>query len=332
MTTEFDGITSSCTNREDCLYHDVMNYVVIDVLLDFYNYEMGVVLHEKDRKLNNLAHFVMDHIILFTRTNGPKLLAKPADLATDLFNKDLQGDEDIWEETLPETDEFDDDDDESEEWKIDHVSVNTIFSEFEKNHFELLAKPFSNKLFKEFKTYLNSYLEVNRLDDFEFEYIEEFFALIFPQTFFMDNNVDFTQFKKLFSTLFDFIDQNTSIKLAKSFLLYKQDELLEIKRAFLITQDYHENNSYVNFLLSEDATNPSLEEGYFEIVEYIDGAVKLRNVDQQMTYENVDLSVLKTNDLQLGDILHIQLIKEGPRCRLAFLELVYPAASKFFLY
>jgi len=330
VSTEFDGITSSCTNREDCLYHDVMNYVVIDALLDFYNYEMGVVLHEKDRKLGKLSTFVMDHIIFFTQTNGPKLLEKPADLASDLFAQDLQGDEDIWEDAIPENEELEEDI--SEAWKVYHVSVNAIFSNFESENFDLLEKPFSKKLLSEFRLFLNDYLEVNRLDDFEFEYIEEFFSLIFPQSFLLDDNIDFGQFEELFSKLFEYIDQSGSTKLANAFLLFKQDELLEIKRTFSLTQAFQSQNSYVNFLLSREASDPTLLEGYFELSALDDGLAKLKNVDQRTIHENVDLSILKTSYLKVGDILHLQLVTENRQLRLAYLELIYPPISKYFLY
>ena len=330
VTTEFDGITASCTNREDCLYYDVMTYVVIDALLDFYNYEMGVVLHEKDRKLNKLASFVMDHIIVFTQNNGPKLLKKPNDLAADLFSKDLQGDDDIWEEVIPENEESEDD--VSEAWKVYHVSVNVVFSNFESENYDLLEKPFSKKLLTEFRSFLNDYLEVNRLDDFEFEYIEEFFSLIFPQSFLMDDNVDFIQFQNLFSKLFDYIDQNGSTKLAKSFLLFKQDELQEIERTFTTTQKYQSQNSYVNFLLSKEASNPTLLEGYFEITGLDIGIAKLQNVDQRTIHDNVKLGILEATDLKVGDILHVQLVSENTELRVVYLELIYPSISKYFLY
>ncbi|KAA3611081.1 MAG: hypothetical protein D8M58_13990 [Calditrichaeota bacterium] len=330
VTTEFDGITSSCTNREDCLYHDVMNYVVIDALLDFYNYEMGVVLHEKDPKLIKLATFTMDHIISFTQANGPKLLEKPNDLATDLFTKDLQGDEDVWEEIVPENEELDDD--VSEAWKVYHVSVNAIFSNFETESFDLLEKPFSKKLLKEFRAFLNDYLEVNRLDDFEFEYIEEFFSLIFPQVFLLDDNVDFDQFESLFSKLFDYIDQNGNTKLAKAFVIFKQDELKEIKRTFSLTQNFQLHYSYVDFLLSNEASNPTLLEGYFEVSALQDGFAQLKNVDQRTVHDNVNLGVIKSAEIKIGDILHVQLIADKTEMKIVYLELVYPSVSKYFLY
>lgn len=329
VTTEFDGITASCTNREDCLYHDVMNYVVIDALLDFYNYEMGVILHEKDRKLNRLATFIMDYIIHFIYRNGERLLSNPTETATDLFSRDLQSDEQLWEEILPdpETDE----DDEADAWKMQHVSVDTVFSTFEEEKTSLLNSEFSAKLFANFRKFLDDYLEVDRLDELEFEYIEEFFLLLLPQEFLMDK-VDFTELDNLFSVLFEYVDQQVGTELKESYSAFALYELQEIERTLKITQAYHKENSYINFLLSKDSTDNDCVDGYFEIVEITEDYIQLNDLDMKSTHKNIDLGVLDSMELKQGDILHVQLNTDGSVWRMVYLELLYPAPSKYFLY
>ena len=329
VTTEFDGLTASCTNREDCLYHDVMNYVVLDALLDFYNYEMGVILHEKDRKLNKLATFIMEYVIQFIYRNGEKLLSNPNETATELFSRDLQRDEELWEEMLPDPDN--DETDDADSWKVNHISVEVIFNSFEEEHGHLLNNLFSQKLFGNFRKFLNEYLEVNRLDELEFEYIEEFFLLLLPQDFLMDT-VDFNELRVLFSALFEFIDQQVGTDLKENFDTFKTYELTEVERTLLITQKYQNKNPYINFLLSKEASKNELEEGYFEIIEKNDDRIILRDVDLKNTYDNIDLGFLENEQIKLGDILHVQLNTDGNRWRLIFLELIFPASSKYFLY
>ena len=329
VTTEFDGLTASCTNREDCLYHDVMNYVVLDALLDFYNYEMGVILHEKDRKLNKLATFIMEYVIQFIYRNGEKLLSNPNETATELFSRDLQRDEELWEEMLPDPDN--DETDDADSWKVNHISVEVIFNSFEEEHGHLLNNLFSQKLFGNFRKFLNEYLEVNRLDELEFEYIEEFFLLLLPQDFLMDT-VDFNELRVLFSALFEFIDQQVGTDLKENFDTFKTYELTEVERTLLITQKYQNKNPYINFLLSKEASKNELEEGYFEIIEKNDDRIILRDVDLKNTYDNIDLGFLENEQIKLGDILHVQLNTDGNRWRLVFLELIFPASSKYFLY
>lgn len=329
VTTEFDGIAASCTNREDCLYHDVMNYVVIDALLDFYNYEMGVILHEKDRKLNRLATFIMDYVIKFIYRNGEHLLSNPNETAIDLFSKDLQSSDELWEEILPEPEN--EEDDEADSWKLNHVSVENIFSMFAEEKQSLLSNGFSEKLYTNFRKFLSDYLEVSRLDELEFEYIEEFFLLLLPQDFLLEE-VDFEELKKFFTDLFTFIDVQTGTDLNESFDAFIENELDEIQRTFRITQNCQKQKSYINFLLSKDSDSNKTVEGYFEVLEKSDNHVNLYDLDLKSTHKNIDLFPIDINKLKKGDVLHMQLNTDSPVWRLVYLELLYPSASKYFLY
>jgi len=332
VSTEFDGLAASCVSREDCLYHDVMNYVVIDALLDFYNYEMGIVLHEKDRRLNNLTHFLMANIINFTEVNGSKLLNNPNELATDLFQKDLQND-DVWEEVLPSMSDAEDDEDYSEEWRPENKSIFEVFKEFEEENQHLIEAAFTKKLLLQFRKFLDDYLEVNKLDELEFEYIDEFFSLLFLQDFLMDDDVNFKEMETLFKGLFQYIDQIVNIQLSSAFELYAKNELLEIKRTLNLTRKYNKKHTYINFLLNDQSRNSdNLMEGYFEITEFSDNSLVLRDVDNKTFHDNIDLGEILKMDIKAGDILHLQLNVKEATWKIAYLELIYPSASKYFLY
>lgn len=330
VTTEFDGITASCTNREDCLYHDVMNYVVIDALLDFYNYEMGVILHEKDRKLNRLATFIMDYVIKFIYRNGEHLLSNPNETAIDLFSKDLQSSDELWEEILPESEE-NEEEDEADLWKLTHVSVDNIFALFAEENNDILTSPFSEKLFSNFRKFLSDYLEVSRLDELEFEYIEEFFLLLLPQEFLLEE-IDFEELQTVCSKLFTFIDIQTGTELKDSFDAFALNELKEIERTFRLTQSCQKQKSYISFLLSKDSENSKTVEGYFEVIEKSESNVSLYDLDLKSTHKNIDLYPVDISELKQGDVLHMQLNTDSSLWRLVYLELLYPSASKYFLY
>lgn len=328
---EFDGVAASCTNREDCLYHDVKNYVVADVLLDFYNYEMAIVLHEKDRRLGKLIELVMNHIIHFTRNMGPKLLSQPTELAAEFFEKHLQSDDNGWEENIPETDQGDEED-ELEAWKIDQKSLHIVFTDFEEEFAQFLINPFSEKLLRYFKTFLDEYVEVNKINEIEFEYIEEYFSILLLQNFIMDDDVNFKELEKLFSLFFSFVDQRFSTKLSSPFTSYAASELKEIKRAFFATQKFQKENPYVNYLLKIESKKDDLIEGYYEITEWTDSELLLFDIDVKTEHKNIDLDDLKTMNIKKGDILHLQLDTSTPNWKIAYLELIYPSASKYFLY
>jgi len=330
VSTEFDGLAASCVSREDCLYHDVMNYVVIDALLDFYNYEMGIVLHEKDRRLNNLTHFLMANIINFTEVNGVKLLNSPNDLATELFQQDMQND-DVWEEVLPSISE--EDEDNSEGWRPENKSIFEVFRDFEEEKNTVIDTAFSKKLLLQFRKFLDDYLEVNKLDELEFEYIDEFFSLLFLQDFLMDEDVNFKEMENLFKGLFQYIDQIVNIQLSVAFESYVKNEFLEIKRTLQMTRKYNETHTYLNFLLNDQSRDSNnLMDGYFEITELSAKSLVLRDVDNKTFHDNIDLGEIRNMNIKVGDILHVQLNVKEPVWKIAYLELIYPAASKYFLY
>jgi hypothetical protein len=330
VTREFEGHTVACTSREDCLYHDIKNYVVTDVLLDFYNYEMGIILHEKDRKLNNLLEFIMRHIMRFTIIHGPKLLSTPNEIASDLFQRHLSNDENGWEEVMPEV--FENEDDESEAWKSDGKSVHLIFNEFEEEHAALLKNSFPQKIFYYFKNYIEEYLEINKINDLEFEYIDEFFSILILQNFVMEEDFDFNELQTLFTHLFEFFDQQVSTELNSPFQDYASEELSDIKRTFVITRQFQKENPYLDYLLKIESKKENLIEGYYEITKLDSTGFLLMDVDVKTVHDNIDLGDFAYSNLKVGDVLHLQLDTSSTIWKLAYVELVYPAVSKYFLY
>jgi len=83
---EFGGKKEACSSRDDCLRHDLMSYVAVDTLLDFYNYNMNLVCEEKDPAIVKLAAFIVNIIIRFTTERGSELLKEPYKNAALMFN------------------------------------------------------------------------------------------------------------------------------------------------------------------------------------------------------------------------------------------------------
>lgn len=330
VTREFDGFMASCDNREDCLYHDIKIYVVADVLLDFYNYEMGIILHEKDRKLNNLLEFIMKQIMQFTRLNGPILLATPNEIASELFQKHLSSDENIWEEVVPDASESDED--EPEAWKMDSDSVDSVFNDFEEEYANLLIKTFSQKVFYNFKKFIDEYLEISQISDLEFEYIDEFFSILILQDYLIDDDLDFEELVTFFTELFGYIDQQAGTDLNGPFKDYAAEELNEIKRTFFITRQFQQENSYMDYLLKIESNKENLLEGYYEITKLDVTGLLMMDVDVKTVHDNIDLGNFANTNLKVGDVLHLQLDTSASVWKLAYVELVYPAVSKYFLY
>lgn len=74
---EFDGDSKACRSRKDCLQHDLMNYVVKDNLLDFYNYSMNIVCTEDEPQIIHIAEYIVAIIMRFSSDNGSVYLKQP---------------------------------------------------------------------------------------------------------------------------------------------------------------------------------------------------------------------------------------------------------------
>jgi len=148
----------------------------------------------------------------------------------------------------------------------------------------------------------------------------------------MDEDVDLTLFDELFSQLFEYIDTTTGTSLLEPYKLFRKKSLKEVMRTFSITRRYHKENSYINFLLTNDISNPKLFEGYFEVMECKENHIKFRDIDLKSYHTNINIGSLFTEDLKKGDIFHLQVNTELPEWKITYLELIYPEVSKYFLY
>ncbi len=74
---EFDGSNESCSSRDKCLQHDLLNYVALDTITDFYTYDMNLVSEVKDKEIVKLASFVVKIIVRLTIERGAELLKDP---------------------------------------------------------------------------------------------------------------------------------------------------------------------------------------------------------------------------------------------------------------
>ena len=88
INSEFDGLFEACVSRQDCLSHDVLNYVASDTIQDYYNYDKNIILDEKDREFLKLADIIKHFVVNFTNTNGSTILKKPTASASEYFGNE----------------------------------------------------------------------------------------------------------------------------------------------------------------------------------------------------------------------------------------------------
>ena len=103
-------VNGSDTNKKQILLNDILNYVVLDTLYDFYNYEIGLNLDDADMGLMRLADFISGLMEKFIESKGQQYLNNPKESAADQFSNQMRDAESDWDVS------FEDEEEEKKRW------------------------------------------------------------------------------------------------------------------------------------------------------------------------------------------------------------------------
>jgi hypothetical protein len=90
-----DGGEKYCQNKLQCLQSDILNYILIDSLVDFFKYEANKVLAEKDPQIVGLAGFLLNRIVIFILNEGQSLLRNYRSASVRIFEDLIQLEADL---------------------------------------------------------------------------------------------------------------------------------------------------------------------------------------------------------------------------------------------
>jgi len=74
LAIQSGGSEKYCQNKLQCLQSDILNYILIDSLVDFFKYEANKIYSEKDTVIVELAGFLLNRVISFILHEGQNLL------------------------------------------------------------------------------------------------------------------------------------------------------------------------------------------------------------------------------------------------------------------
>ena len=333
--TEFstsDSSDNSNQTKEQCLSSDILNYVILDSLLDFYNYELGIILTETDNDLLDLAEFNLNVIIQFVRLKGQRYLRTPQDNASAYFYDLIQSDESSWEIDDIDLHNSDEDEQDLEPWKIDYSSIEHVFEEFQNEYNVGEDTQPGMRLLEKFRDYLSDFLELKRIDDLTMDDIEEFFSVVLPHEMLSETEPCFDCVKGLFSKFLTYLEFTRNLYIQVPFEKFINKQMPEIIRTFKITNNYLKKYPFMDFLMSQDNTDSSLVEGFYEIHKNTHDQYVIKDIHLNTQLEPVDISRLKGSLIRITDIFHCHFVSKSGVWQIAHLEQVYPAVSKYYLY
>lgn len=320
---------SHCQTKEECLYADLLNYVVLDSLLDFYNYEIGLVMEDNDLVLTSMTEFIMDIIISFTKNKGQKWLQNRDENASDLFERHIQNEQLDWQNDG----DLLDDDLEGDEWKIEQSKPAYVIESFLgsiSDRTDLGAAP---RIIDRFSEFITEFLELERIEELTYEDIEEFLTIVINHEFLMDEQINLDLVADLFESFIDYLEYNYNLYFKEAFNRFRQTVFPQILRTFRLIRRYNQIHPYVDYLLSAgQLDDDALAEGFFKVGRQQKERFVLKDVHLNTEYMNVRLDESVAAELHPGDILHGQLKKQNRGWEFVHLEMIYPESAQPYLF
>ncbi|TFH01770.1 MAG: hypothetical protein E4H13_03990 [Calditrichales bacterium] len=320
-------INGSRLSKKQYLMTDILNYVVLDTLYDFYNYEIGLDLDDADTGIVQLADFITLAIQSFMENRGEPFLHQPRESAGDLFETILSEFSDTWDEA---SDSLFEDDEDIEEWKYGNLNAVRVIQEYQA---ELPPDAMAaRKLLEYFQEFMDEYAGIGQIDDLEKEDIEEFFLFWLLRKASLEQDIPAEQIRTVFEQFFTWLEFRHNAEVLEIF-----NEFMDVNGKYLITtlnltRAYFENNSLISGVLDANVAEDQLAEGYFKVEKVADtGLLRLKDVHFRQTYLNVKINLAEPEQL-IGTILEASIKFTAYGWRVINLEYIFPGQAVSYLH
>ena len=320
-------INSDDLSKKQFLLTDILNYVVLDTLYDFYNYEIGLDLDDADIGLMQFADFITVILEKFVESRGQSLLKNPKEPAIGLFENILEESEYHWEDiSEPDFEQGE----EREEWKYGNLSVNHIVQEYLGQATNIGS--IQRQLIEYFRAYANEYSGILQIDDFTKEDLEEFFLFWLLREISLDKIISGDQIKKTFEQFFIWLELSKSIDLKSTLDSLLSSNLPAIENTLKSSQLYFENNSLVSGILEANVADAQIIDGFFQVEKVSgNGFLRLRDIHFRQVYLNVKINLPEPVHLK-ETIIDASIKFTAYGWRVIHLEYIFPLRAKPYLH
>jgi hypothetical protein len=313
--------------KKQLLLTDILNYVVLDTLFDFYNYEIGLDLDDADIGLMQFADFITVILERFIESKGQTLLASPKELASDLFENIIAESENEWDDLPPATYE---ETEEKEEWKYGNLTVANVVQDY-----LIQAKnldPIGERILEYFQSYTNEYAGILQIDDFAKEDLEEFFLFWLLREISLEKEISSEHVKKTFENFFIWLELSRGLDLKKLYEDFVSSSFSAFDQTLVTVRLYFENNSVINGILEANIPDDQIVDGFFQ-VEKVNrsGFLRLRDIHFRQTYLNVKINLSDPLKLQ-KTIIYASIKHTAYGWRIINLDYIFPEKAKPYLH
>ena len=311
---------------------DILNYVVLDTLFDFYNYEVGLDLDDADIGLMQFADYITNILERFIENQGQKYLMHPNDCASELFEQLIREKGEDWEEI----DLFDDDNENDESWKLGNLAITEVVSDFlvalntdaDDKEFDLFEKVLGF-----FINYTDEYAGIKTIDEIEPEDFEEFFLFWFVRELTLERHICISKVRQIFNRFFKWVEISRDIDLYTPYNRIMRRHYQNICNAILLSRRFFEKNSIIDGILAVSTSDTQVVDGLFEVEKVSDnGFLHLRDIHFKNRYHNVQMNFPKAYHLLNKSIFDASLKPTAYGWRLINLEYIFPPAARPYLH
>jgi hypothetical protein len=318
-------------DKRSFFINDILNYVVIDTLFDFYQYEIGLNLDDTDLSLIQFADFLTSILEKFIENQGQNLLSNPRESSTELFNKLMYEANPGWDEEWLSA--MEEEGDESEMWKYGNLYIQEVVADFLREAKENEKETAVNKkLLEYFKEYTDTYADLKRIDELEVEDLEEFFLFWLVREITFDLELTPDAIRHCFHKFFKWLEIYREVNLYEPFESLMNKHFTSIQNVLLCSRNYFTNNSLVDGIIQSNTCGDQIVSGLFEIEKISrSGLIQVSDIHFNKKYLNVQHNFSGPIKLMVRSILSATLKPTAYGWRFVSIDYIFPQAAKPYL-
>ncbi|MEJ2636073.1 MAG: hypothetical protein P8184_12375 [Calditrichia bacterium] len=324
-------------DKEQCLRMDLMNHVILDTLLQFYNEELELEIKENDPDLLELAEFMEEVLIEFIRFEGQTLLSRPFEIALNYFEELLQTEAD--EESNAEW--FDEDkgwesEEDSEDWQRPNEEITEIFTNFVSDEHYNPGQSGSALMhdIKFLNVYLKEHAHIKNIRELNEHHLAEFFSVWLVQELYLSDEKQIPFIFRATARFITYLYHHYNINLKKDFLKYYQKLKTDLPRVIEASHLFLDDYNLLDILLTPENGEGEERTGFFEITQIHDRGSRKVDLREINLFEQLNETVINSaafSKLKKGDIIHAGVLKKEGGWEVLEIQFVYPALAKEYL-
>ncbi len=326
--------------KEHSFRADLMEYVIIDTLLQFYYEEIGIEFGDEDMEIMALAEYIEDTMIRFIRAEGKSLLQRYDDPAIDFFEKLLEMEEGFneaqrWQSNGREmAEDFHDwsTGTNDQENALDDVFKRFIAdSEKDASQDDLGCLSCNIDLLR---CYLQAEARISSIYEISPTHINEFLSVWLIKKFAHESPPRFPQLFQSLARFITWLNKNLGIELKREFIRFYDNVKTEIPRVVRILHAYLQEYNLFEIMLLRNQEDAEQIDGFFEITEFSqrpEKVLSLENIHQYQPLKDVVLNMSSYNSLRKGDVLQATVVKKNEQWEILEIHYIFPNASKAYL-